>query len=153
MPNRRTVLIGMVALPMAALFARRAYAKKPEIFTGIVRGKAAGGYDVVAYFTEGKPVKGSPRFTMQWKGAAWDFASSANLEKFRASPEGYAPQYGGHCAYGLANGYLVKGDPQQWRIVNGRLFLNYSADVQSRWIKDIPGYVQASDKRWPDILK
>ncbi len=55
--------------------------------------------------------------------------------------------------YGLANGYLVKGDPQQWRIVNGRLFLNYSADVQRRWIKDIPASFKPRIRRWPDILK
>ena len=147
------MISGMAALPLAALFVQGARAQKPEIFTGIVKGKAAGGYDVVAYFTQGKPVKGSPKFSMQWKGAAWDFSSAENLEKFRANPAAWAPQYGGHCAYGLAQGYLVKGDPLQWRIVDGRLFLNYSADVQSRWVKDIPGYVQASDKRWPDILK
>jgi len=153
MQNRRSILLGLTILATAAVAAPSARAQKAEIFTGIVKGKAAGGYDVVAYFTEGRPVQGSPRFTIQWKGAAWDFASAENLEKFRSNPEAYAPQYGGHCAYGLANGYLVKGDPQQWRIVNGRLFLNYSADVQRRWVKDIPGFVQASDRRWPDILK
>ena len=157
MLGRRKALFALggafITLTFGGLFASRAFAQKPEIYTGIVAGKAAGGYDVVAYFTEGKPRKGSPRFATQWKGATWEFSSAANLEKFKANPAPFAPQYGGHCAYGLAHGYLVKGDPAQWRIVDGKLYLNYSADVQRQWLRDIPGFIQKSDVNWPGVLK
>jgi len=136
MMNRRNLLTAAIALPLAVPFSMPALAGKPEIFTGLVAGKGAAGYDTVAYFTMGKPVKGSPDFATEWKGATWQFSSAENLEKFKANPAAFAPQYGGYCAYGVAKGSLVKGEPEQWKIVDGKLYLNYSAGVQKTWAKD-----------------
>ena len=65
---------------------------------------AIDGYDAVAYFTEGKPVKGSSEHEFGWRDATWRFSSPANKDRFVADPERYAPQYGGYCAYAVANG-------------------------------------------------
>jgi YHS domain-containing protein len=146
----RIVLRVLVVVLLAAGTAGLAAAEKPAVFAS--EGAAIRGYDPVAYFTAGKPVKGSPQFTLQWNGATWHFASAANRDAFRAEPAKYAPQYGGYCAYGAAQGYAVQTDPAAWRIVDGKLYLNYNAAVQSRWVQDIPGYIKAADKNWPHVL-
>ncbi len=115
-------------------------------------GIAIRGYDTVAYFTEDKPVKGSNKFTSDWNGATWRFASQANLDLFESDPEKYAPQYGGYCAYGVAQGYLVKIDPDQWSIIDGKLYLNYNGKFQRKWEKDIAGYIQTADNRFETLL-
>ncbi|MEE4235458.1 MAG: YHS domain-containing (seleno)protein [Anderseniella sp.] len=153
MLNRRNLIAAALALPLAVSFTLPALAGKPEIFTGLVAGKGAGGHDVVAYFTMGKPVKGSAEFATEWKGATWEFSNAGNLEKFKANPAAYAPQYGGYCAYGVAKGSLVKGEPEQWKIVDGKLYLNYSAGVQKTWAKDIPGHISTANNNWPNLLK
>jgi YHS domain-containing protein len=130
-----------------------ARATSPEIFTGLVKGVAVGGYDPVAYFTEHKPVPGKADITFSWKGATWRFASAQNRDAFKASPEKYAPQYGGYCAYAVAKGGTAKGDPRAWHVVDGKLYLNVSPAVQKLWEKDIPGYIKTADKNWPGVLK
>ena len=129
-----------------------AHAAKDEIYTGLLSGAAIGGYDAVAYIKDGKPVKGSGDFTTEYKGATWYFASAENLETFKAAPTKYEPQYGGYCAWAVANGYTAASDPEAWRIVEGRLFLNYSKDAQAKWVQDIPGNIAKADANWPKVL-
>ncbi|MEN8160849.1 MAG: YHS domain-containing (seleno)protein [Myxococcota bacterium] len=114
--------------------------------------KAVGGYDAVAYFTEGRPVEGSKAFELEWKGATWRFASRANLEAFRADPTAYAPRYGGYCAYAVAHGGTAPGDPEVWRIVDGKLYLNLNPEISRRWANDIPGFIERADANWPGVL-
>jgi YHS domain-containing protein len=110
-------------------------------------GVAVRGYDTVAYFTQGKPVEGKEAFATEWQGAEWRFASQEHLDLFNASPEKYAPQFGGYCAYGVAVGNLVKIEADLWDIVDGKLYLNYDEDLQAKWRKNIPGFiVQAQEK-------
>lgn len=111
------------------------------------------GYDPVAYFTQSKPVKGSAAFTQQYMGATWWFASAADRDQFAAMPEKYAPQYGGYCAYGVSRGHTVSVDPEAWRVVDGKLFLNYSKGVQKDWLKDVPGNIKLADRNWPGLHK
>jgi hypothetical protein len=146
MPSRRLLI---AALPLFAV-AGLAQAETRH-FTDIVKGVAVGGYDPVAYFTEGKPVKGSPAITANHEGAVWRFASAENRAAFLADPAKHKPQYGGHCAWAAAEGYLAKGDPNHWRIVDGKLYLNYDAGIQRRWSADIPGFVRKGDANWPRI--
>lgn len=117
------------------------------------RGVAVKGYDVVAYFTDGKAVKGNEAHTFEHAGVKWQFASADNMNAFKANPEKYAPQYGGYCAYGVAKGATYDIDPDAWKIVDGKLYLNYSTGVQKDWNKDIPGYIKTADANWPDVLK
>ena len=114
---------------------------------------AINGYDTVAYFTVGKPVKGLDSLSYEWMGAKWKFASQGNLELFKASPEKYAPQYGGYCAYGVTQGSLVKVEPEQFTIRDGKLYLNYDADVQAKWLKDPAGYIKDADGKFTGLLK
>ncbi len=131
----------------------QAKAGQPIVFTGIVKGVAVGGYDPVAYFTDGKPVQGRADITLEHEGAKWHFASEANREAFRADPAKYAPQYGGYCAWGVASGYTAKGDPNAWTIADGKLYLNYNKSVQKNWAQDIPGNVRKGDGNWPKVLQ
>jgi YHS domain-containing protein len=152
--SRRGALMGLAAAPALTLLApsRPAAAQEGGIYTGLLSRTGAGGHDVVAYFREGRPVRGLSRFTHEWRGATWRFSSAANRDAFAANPEGFAPAYGGHCAWAAAQGYKAKGDPEHWRIVDGRLFLNYNSDVQKNWEKDVPGFIAAGDAKWPDVV-
>jgi len=115
-------------------------------------GTAINGYDPVAYFTEGKPVEGSSDHAYKWNGAEWHFASAENLATFKSDPEKYAPQYGGYCAYAVSEGYTAKTEPDAWKIVDGKLYLNYNKDVQEKWAQDISGRIANADKNWPTVL-
>jgi YHS domain-containing protein len=111
------------------------------------------GYDPVAYFTQSAAVKGSPQFTQAWMGATWQFSSAANRDEFARNPEKYAPQYGGYCAYGVSKGHAVSIDPEAWKVVDGKLYLNYSKDVQKTWSGNIPDNIERANRKWPDLHK
>lgn len=145
--SRRVLLAALVAAPSAA------YAKSPEIYTGWLNSSAVGGYDPVAYFTDGKPVEGKSAITHQWKGVTWRFSTEKNRDMFKADPAKYAPQYGGYCAWAVSQGYTAKGDPNHWKIVDGKLYLNYDARVQRDWEKDVPGHIGSANKNWPKVLE
>jgi YHS domain-containing protein len=150
----RTALVAIltaltVLLAMASVTTQ---ARSPEIYTGLLSSTAVGGYDPVAYFTDGKPVEGKRDITFAWKGVTWRFVSEKNRDLFKAKPEAYAPQYGGYCAWAVSQGYTAKGDPKYWRIVDGKLYLNYDAKVQKDWEKDIPGHISKGDNNWPKVL-
>ncbi|QFU00867.1 hypothetical protein FIU83_04355 [Halomonas sp. THAF5a] len=113
---------------------------------------AIGGTDPVAYFTEGEPVAGSPEFQWEWQNATWQFASAEHRDLFQADPEAYAPQYGGWCAWAAARGDAASTVPEAWKIVDDRLYLNYSHGIQRRWERDIPGFIEAADAHWPNIF-
>lgn len=115
-------------------------------------GVAIEGYDPVAYFTDGRPVAGSKEHTFDWRGATWRFATAEHRDLFAAEPEKYAPQYGGYCAWAVANGYTASIDPEAWKIVDGKLYLNYDKDVQKKWSEDIPGNIAKGDANWPGLV-
>jgi hypothetical protein len=153
--SRRFVACAVPVAAGAALLpasSQKAQARAAEIYTGLLSNTGAGGYDVVAYVTDGKPVEGKRAIATDWKGASWRFASEANRAAFLAEPERFAPAYGGYCAWAVAQNYRAKGDPRFWKIVNGRLFLNFDASVQAMWEKDIPGFVRKADANWPAVL-
>ena len=146
--TKRSFLISAAAL--AALPAT-AYAKTPATYAE--DGVAIDGTDPIAYFTEGAPVKGSSDFTRSYNGATWHFASAAKRDAFAADPARYAPQYGGYCAYAVSEGYTASTTPKAWRIVDGKLYLNYSKRVQRRWEKDIPTCISNANANWPKVLE
>ena len=123
------------------------------INTGWLSNTAVDGYDPVAYFTDAKPVKGLAEHTVEWQGATWQFASAEHKTLFQQDPERYAPQYGGYCAYAVAKGGTAPGDPNVWKVVDGKLYLNVNKSIQSEWEQDIPGYVRRADANWPRLLK
>ena len=118
------------------------------------RGLGAKGYDVVAYFTDGKPVKGDPQFMLEHGGVKWQFASAEHRDLFKADPAKYAPQYGGYCAYGVAVGGLYDVRPDDsWSVVDGKLYLNKDPGVKQTWLKDVPGNISKAETNWPKIRK
>ena len=110
-----------------------------------------GGHDVVAYFVDAAAAPGDARFAAEWGGQTWHFTSAKNRETFLAQPARYIPQYGGHCAYGLAQGYLVRGDPQAWTVHGGKLYLNYSNGVRTAWLADADSFIGQSELAWPKL--
>ena len=115
-------------------------------------GKAIRGTDPVAYFTQGKPVEGDSDFTFKWMDATWYFASAANRDAFAKHPERYAPQYGGYCAWAVSQNYTASTDPDAWKIVDGKLYLNYSKGVQEQWeAGGIPKLISQGDRNWPTL--
>jgi hypothetical protein len=148
----RPLIIALGVLAGSGLVAMPASAKEAAIYTGFFSSLAVGGYDPVAYFTKGQPVEGRKEYQTRWMDADWRFASAENRDLFIASPEKYAPQYGGYCAWAVAEGKTASGDPQRWRIVGGKLYLNYDEEIQRRWEKDIPGFVASADRNWPTVL-
>src|SRR5262245_42603411 len=104
-------------------------------------GVALKGYDAVAYFNDGKAVEGKPDFEHSWMNATWRFSTAKNRDLFAKNPEKYAPQFGGYCAYGVTGGYLAPTDPTAWKIVDGKLYLNYNSEIQKKWAENIPGNI------------
>jgi YHS domain-containing protein len=113
---------------------------------------AIGGYDPVAYFTQGGPVEGKALHQTKWNGATWRFASAGSLAKFTAAPERYAPRFGGYCAWAVSQGYLAPGDPRQWKIVGGKLYLNFNARAKALWEADQAAAIVRGEANWPGVL-
>jgi YHS domain-containing protein len=124
-----------------------------KISTGYFSNKAVSGYDTVAYFTDSKPVKGDSKYTSKYQGADWYFASQEHLNMFKADPEKYAPQYGGYCAWAISDqNDFASSDPNQWAIVDGKLYLNYSKSVKEKWDSDRTLHITQADKNWPQLI-
>lgn len=149
MRSNRIINRLLILLALTPVFAMAA---KPEIYTRFFSNLALEGYDTVAYFDQNKPVQGKSEFSYQYKGAEWRFSSQQNLDKFIAAPTEYAPQYGGYCAWLVAQGDTAKGDPRHWSIENGKLYLNYDADIQKKWLVDKAGFIKKADAMWPGVL-
>lgn len=154
--KRFSHLLSAVALSVAFL-ASQAFAGNPMTNIGAStdgsgEGLAISGYDAVAYFTESKPVEGKAEFTHEHEGAMWQFASMENLEMFKSDPASYAPQYGGYCAYAVAKGKAKSIDPAAWKIIDNKLYLNHTMDVQKKWLKDTDTGIAEADTMWPSLL-
>lgn len=147
----RAVLIALTLGAASSVAAPAAFAEKDPVYTGRFSNTALGGYDALTYF-DGAPAEGDKAFSTVYKGAEFLFASQDNLEKFLADPDAYEPQYGGYCAWAMAQGKFAKGDPRYWRIVDGKLYLNFNKGIQAKWEKDIPGFIEKADAEWPDVL-
>lgn len=124
-----------------------------KVYTGFFSNKAVSGYDVVAYFTQGKPVEGDSQWQTEYQGADWYFASKQHLDLFKADPAKYAPQYGGYCAWAVSEkNDFAPADPKQWAIVDGKLYLNYDAEVKEWWDNDRLGHITQADQNWPQLI-
>ena len=106
------------------------------------------GYDTVAYFKDGEAMKGNESFTFQWHGMTWYFLSKSNRDLFAAGPAEYAPQYDGYCAWAMTETRKAQTDPEVWKIVNGKLYLNCSRSAYEKWSADIPGNIKKADANW-----
>lgn len=130
-----------------ALLATPAFAQTVNVEDGV----AVRGTDVVAYFREGRAVAGRAEFVHEYNGTVWRFSSAANRDAFAAEPARYAPQYGGFCAWAVAQGYRAPIDPDAWRIVDGKLYLNFSRSIQLRWDLMRASNITKANENWPRL--
>lgn len=147
---RRHFLLASLATVPAALIARASRAATAPVYAEETI--AIDGSDAVAYFTDGAPVAGDPAITHDWNGATWRFSSEENRAAFAADPEAYAPQYGGYCAFAMSKGYIAPTVPEAWTIHEDKLYLNFSTEVRSLWLEDVPGHIASADGHWPGVL-
>ncbi len=113
---------------------------------------AVQGYDVVSYQVAKKPIRGNGNYTATYDGATYQFSSKANQVLFEANPAQYAPAYNGYCAFGASVGKKFIGDPEVWRLVDGKLYLNLDVSIQEQWLKDVPGRIKTADATWSKIV-
>lgn len=145
--NRKFVIIVLFIGTAAALAA----CGKVDSFAKLnteTDGLAIKGFDAVAYFAAGSVAKGDPKYELAWNGAKWLFSNAENLEQFRRNPTAYAPQFGGYCSYAVSKGYTADGDPEAWKIVDGKLYLNYDKDVRTLWEEDEAANIEKGTANW-----
>lgn len=151
MATLRFAAIGLVLLVAGASTAAARDAAPAVAVNLGPDGVALAGHDPVAYFTQQRAVAGDPAITREHAGAVYRFANAANRDAFAAHPEAYLPQYGGYCAFGAAQGGKFDIDPTQFRVVEGKLYLNKNAAITRRWQQDNDGNIRAADRQWPAI--
>ena len=125
------------------------FASKPVYASS---GLAIQGYDTVAYFTEGRAVKGDDRISESWNGARWIFASDSHRVLFRENPEQYAPQFGGYCAFAVSQNYTAQTDPDAWTVADSKLYLNFDQDTKKEWLSQREQLIRQGDANWPEVL-
>lgn len=147
--NRKFLLL-VLAVGTAATMSACGKAEVLTLNTD-ASGSALRGYDAVAYFAVNGAVKGDPKYEYVWNGAKWLFTSEDNLKRFQADPEAYAPQFGGFCSYAVSEGYTADGDPEAWKIVDGKLYLNYNQKVKETWEKTEVERIDKGRKNWQEF--
>jgi len=141
------ILLGLLIVSANTVFALSPVNKT------LLGGLAIKGYDPVSYFTESKPTKGNKKVELEHSGATWRFNSQQNLYLFKGDPKSYAPQFGGYCAWAVSQGSTAGIDPQAWKIVNEKLYLNYNKSIQKKWEKDRDSLIIKGNKNWSKLLK
>ena len=149
---RQYLLFAAIGLAAAMPVSTAAFAAPAPEVSVEAENLAVRGYDVTAYFTQGRPVRGSVAHQLQYKGVNWRFASADNLERFKADPAAFEPQFGGYCAWAVSQGYVAPGDPEQWKIVDGKLYLNFNARAKELWEADQAEAIKRGHANWPGVL-
>lgn len=155
-------MMNTTSLLAAAVIVTAALTAPPQALAAdelnVARGLSAAGaplalhgYDPVAYFTEGAPVRGSDAIALVHGGAAYRFASEDHLKLFKANTARYVPQFGGYCAFGASVGKKFDGDPRLWTIHNDRLYLNLNPEILATFSKDVAGNISKAEKNWARI--
>lgn len=146
--------VAALALGTAALTSITpafAYDENSTASVNVEQGLALKGHDPVAYFTVGKPTQGAAKYSAKYQGATYHFASATNQKRFQSNPAKYAPQYGGFCAMGAAIGKKLDVDPNSFKVVDDKLYLNVNAEIFKKWSEDVPGHIRAADQNWPAL--
>ena len=112
----------------------------------------AAGYDLTTYFSQEKPQRGNGNHVAEYDGVTYVFATDENKKAFLANPVKFLPQYGGYCAFGASVNKKFVSDPEQFDIVDGKLYLNLDSKVRAIWLKDVPGRIKQADENWKKIV-
>lgn len=155
-PSRRQLLKQIAVASMAgpAVLSGLAHARtaKPMVYTARSSNQALQGYDPLSYFQLSAPIKGDTRFSFTHLGAEWLFSSESNRDAFIDAPDAYMPQFGGYCAFSVAKGNLVKGDPTLYALVDGKIYVNFNKGVHARWLARPEQMIEKGQSNWPSIL-
>lgn len=146
MKQLKNILVGFFITTLSLTSISATAANYTSSVTGV------NGYDLVSYHNAKKPLRGNGNYTATHNGVTYLFANADNQKTFEANPEKYVPAYGGYCAFGVSVGKKFVGDPEVWRVVDGRLYLNLDTGIQSEWLKDVPGRIKTADSKWPKII-
>ena len=141
-------------LILSFLLSQISIAADTAIYSHSKKG-AIKGADAVAYYSlkaGDKAIIGSDHFSHEWMGAKWKFVSAENRDKFAADPKRYAPQYGGYCAFAVSHGFTKPVNPDKWKIVDGKLYLNLNGIAYRKWQKDQDAAIVRANKNWPSVL-
>jgi hypothetical protein len=140
--------VGSVALVIALALAGSAPATAFDPVNTDSNNVAIEGYDTVAYFTEGEPVRGDPAYEHEWQGARWQFSSAGHRDLFAGAPDRYAPRYGGFCSGAMADGRKFRADPEAWKIIDGKLYLNFTASGIETFAEGADEAIPKADANW-----
>ena len=150
--RRELLAAALLAASAAGLASTLAFDPKSTSPVNIDgKGLALRGTDPVSYFADGKPARGTAAFQSQWQGTTYQFATADNKTVFDKDPARYAPQYGGFCAWAASQGYKADADPAAWKVVDGKLYVNYNADVGKTWAANAPAFIIAGDANWSKV--
>ena len=145
-----TIALGLTGIASSALAVKQTGGEYNTLYAGL----GAKGYDAVAYIMAGKAAPGSDRYVTEYGGVKWQFSSAENLATFKSDPAKYAPQYGGFCAWGASVGKLFDVDPVNgWQIVEGKLYLNFNADINATFGKDPQSFISQANRNWTLLNK
>jgi len=151
--TKKTVVLVLFALVATILATQLVVTGEAKLVNTGEDSIAIKGYDPVAYFTNGRPVKGKSEFTYSWNGARWQFADGAHRDMFAANPERYAPQFGGFCSMALAHGQIADVNPEAWTIVDGKLYLNFSESVRRKFRQNIHDNIKKAEANWKNTQR
>ncbi|MEM9052334.1 MAG: YHS domain-containing (seleno)protein [Bacteroidota bacterium] len=145
------ILVALIILPQS--FRAQSEVKH---FNTSSKKIGAEGYDLVAYFSEDKPVKGNKEIRADFNGITYLFTTQANAKSFSQNPEKYLPQYGGWCAYAMgASGDKVEVDPETFKVLDGKLYLFYNKyfnNTLKPWNEDEASLKRQADTNWSKII-
>ncbi|NRG19023.1 hypothetical protein HPQ64_15125 [Rhizobiales bacterium] len=148
---KRLATTSFLTMTLMVFFAAESILFAGEVINARPGGLAVKGYDVVAYFTEGRPTLGREGIEHTWQGIRWRFANQKHLTIFAEDPVRYAPRYGGFCAGGVAIGNLAPIDPEAFVIIDGRLYLNYDKPTRDEFAEKAEESVAKADANWKRI--
>ena len=144
--NKTSALLGSLVIFGLLLVAANAYSSE-FVHSNV----GAGGYDVVAYHTEGSAMRGTGWHVATYDSTTYLFSTKKNRKIFLKNPEQYLPEYGGFCAYGLAVGKKFYADPTVWKIVDGKLYLNLDSKIQKKFESNLTANIEKADTNWPKL--
>lgn len=147
--NMKNILKSIAAI---ALISVSAFAGELVNVSGASKA-AVSGFDTVAFFTNAKPVNGSPFITAEHQGAIYYFASEEHKALFTANPDKYVPQFGGFCAYGVSINKVLPVDISTWQVRHGKLYFNLNPDIRIKFDADFDGNLAKAKKNWPGLVE
>ncbi len=147
LPRRKFL---MVAVSAFAVCLRGEFGAAQTRPPSAGRRTALSGYDPVSYFTEGRPEKGTSKFSFAFDDAIYLFRDAEHRAMFSGDPEHYAPQYAGFCAGGVSEGYKTEPDPEAWAILNGKLFVFQLKNKVAEFKRDL-SFIEKADANWPGL--